>query len=58
MSLMCFAGYVDSTEEQLADALHTCLGVYNIGTSQRLELVFFKEAIRHAARLSRVLVSR
>ncbi|XP_060599368.1 dynein heavy chain domain-containing protein 1-like [Ruditapes philippinarum] len=48
-------GYVDTTEETLVDALHTCLNVYNLGTSQRLELVFFKEAIQHAARLSRVL---
>ncbi|XP_069111192.1 dynein heavy chain domain-containing protein 1-like isoform X2 [Argopecten irradians] len=48
-------GYVDSQEDVLADALNTCLNVYNAGTSQRLELVFFSEALRHAARLSRVL---
>ena len=50
------SGYVDTTEEALSDALQTCLNVYNIGTSQKLELVFFKQAIRHAARFSRVLV--
>lgn len=49
-------GYVDTTEEALCEALQTCLSVYNVGTSQKLELVFFKDAIRHAARLSRVLV--
>jgi len=49
-------GYVDTTEDGLCEALNTCLNVYNIGTSQRLELVFFREAIKHAARLSRVLV--
>lgn len=48
---------MDGTEESLAEALSTCLNVYNAGTSQRLDLVFFSEAIRHAARLSRVLVS-
>ncbi|XP_052095798.1 dynein heavy chain domain-containing protein 1-like isoform X11 [Mytilus californianus] len=47
--------YMDGTEESLAEALSTCLNVYNAGTSQRLDLVFFSEAIRHAARLSRVL---
>ncbi|XP_035825634.1 dynein heavy chain domain-containing protein 1 [Aplysia californica] len=48
-------GYMENGEEVLADALQTCLSRYNDGTSQRLELVFFSEAVRHAARLSRVL---
>ncbi|KAL3832089.1 hypothetical protein ACJMK2_023767 [Sinanodonta woodiana] len=48
-------GYIDTTEEALTEALQTCLAVYNAGTSQRLELVFFSEAVKHAARLSRVL---
>ncbi|KAJ8313861.1 hypothetical protein KUTeg_008422 [Tegillarca granosa] len=48
-------GYVEGQEDILADALSTCLSAYNTGTSQRLELVFFSDAIRHAARLSRVL---
>lgn len=39
------------------EALQACLTSYNAGTSQRLELVFFSEAIKHAARLSRILVS-
>ncbi|KAH3716365.1 hypothetical protein DPMN_059086 [Dreissena polymorpha] len=55
MGLSIEKGYTDTTEETLGEALHTCLNIYNIGTSQRLELVFFKQAIHHAARLSRVL---
>ena len=47
---------MDTSEEALGEALQTCLSVYNVGTSQRLELVFFRQAILHAARLSRVLV--
>lgn len=50
-------GYVESSEEVLTEALQACLTAYNAGTSQRLELVFFSEAIKHAARLSRILVS-
>lgn len=52
-----YLGYVEGQEDVLADAMSTCLSAYNAGTSQRLELVFFSDAIRHAARLSRVLVS-
>ena len=51
------AGYVEGTEENLSEALSTCLSVYNEGTSQKIDLVFFSDAVRHAARLSRVLVS-
>ncbi|XP_070211333.1 dynein heavy chain domain-containing protein 1-like isoform X3 [Littorina saxatilis] len=47
-------GYTESSEEQLCEALQTCLTAYNDATSQRLELVFFSEAVHHAARLSRV----
>lgn len=52
-----FAGYVEGTEDNLSEALSTCLSVYNEGTSQKIDLVFFSDAVRHAARLSRVLVS-
>ena len=52
-----FSAYVEGTEESLGEALSTCLNVYNSGTYQKLDIVFFSEAIRHAARLSRVLVS-
>ncbi|XP_078321880.1 dynein heavy chain domain-containing protein 1-like isoform X9 [Crassostrea virginica] len=48
-------GYVEGTEENLSEALSTCLSVYNEGTSQKIDLVFFSDAVRHAARLSRVL---
>ncbi|XP_048242736.1 dynein heavy chain domain-containing protein 1-like [Haliotis rufescens] len=48
-------GYMESTEEGLREALATCLAEYNTGTWQRLEVVFFTEAINHAARLSRIL---
>lgn len=49
-------GYVEGTEDNLSEALSTCLSVYNEGTSQKIDLVFFSDAVRHAARLSRVLV--
>uniref|UniRef100_A0A8W8M9M4 AAA+ ATPase domain-containing protein n=1 Tax=Magallana gigas TaxID=29159 RepID=A0A8W8M9M4_MAGGI len=48
-------GYVEGTEDNLSEALSTCLSVYNEGTSQKIDLVFFSDAVRHAARLSRVL---
>ncbi|XP_062587861.1 dynein heavy chain domain-containing protein 1-like, partial [Saccostrea cucullata] len=48
-------GYVEGSEDNLSEALSTCLSVYNEGTSQRMDLVFFSDAVRHAARLSRVL---
>ncbi|KAK6166840.1 hypothetical protein SNE40_023452 [Patella caerulea] len=48
-------GYLETNEESLLDALKTCLNVYNKRTYQQLDLIFFKESIRHAARLSRVL---
>ncbi|GFR96322.1 dynein heavy chain domain-containing protein 1-like [Elysia marginata] len=48
-------GYTENGPDVLAEALRTCLTKYNEGTSQRLELVFFHEAVHHAARLSRVL---
>lgn len=51
-------GYVEGTEDNLSEALSTCLSVYNEGTSQKIDLVFFSDAVRHAARLSRVLVSQ
>ncbi|KAL8594105.1 hypothetical protein ACOMHN_000817 [Nucella lapillus] len=47
-------GYTESSEELLGEALQTCLTQYNEATSQRLDLVFFPEALHHAARLSRV----
>ncbi|CAL1542046.1 unnamed protein product [Lymnaea stagnalis] len=50
-------GYTQHNEEKLSEALQSCLTKYNKGTSQRIDLVFFKEAVHHAARLSRVLVS-
>ncbi|CAG5130196.1 unnamed protein product, partial [Candidula unifasciata] len=48
-------GYTPQPEAVLAEALRTCLMKYNKETSLRLNLVFFSEAVRHAARLSRVL---
>ena len=50
-------GYTEYIEEQLSEALYSCLALYNKATSMRIELVFFREAVQHAARLSRVLVS-
>ncbi|ESP00380.1 hypothetical protein LOTGIDRAFT_173233 [Lottia gigantea] len=48
-------GYIETNENNLLEAMTTCLDVYNNGTSQQLDLVFFQEALHHAARLSRVL---
>ena len=50
-------GYTEVTETQLKEALGTCHNVYVQKTLQKVDLVFFKEAIHHMARLSRVLVS-
>lgn len=55
--LVAFPGYLESSVDMLGEALQTCLSVYNEGTSQQLNLVFFSEAVHHAARLSRVFVS-
>lgn len=49
-------GYLEFTEPQLTGALCSCLALYNRETGQKLDLVFFKEAVHHAARLSRVMV--
>nr|XP_018667303.2 dynein heavy chain domain-containing protein 1-like [Ciona intestinalis] len=47
-------GYVESTEPQLAEALSLCLDAYNNDSSkQNMDLVFFGQAVRHAARLAR-----
>ena len=51
----CTLGYVEVREDQLAEALDSCLQVYNHKTDRNLNLVFFKEAVLHCARLCRVL---
>ena len=50
-------GYAQYTEAQIGEALQACLHIYNQSTHKNLKLVFFREAVRHATRLSRVLVS-
>lgn len=50
-------GYAQYTESQVTEALEACLHIYNQANGGKLQLVFFKEAMRHAARLSRLLVS-
>ncbi len=50
-------GYVECNETQLFEGLQRCLMQYNNGASEKMELVFFKEAMRHIARLARVFVS-
>ncbi|XP_067931165.1 uncharacterized protein [Watersipora subatra] len=49
-------GYAQYTEAQIAEALQACLHIYNQGTEQNLRLVFFRDAVRHATRLSRILL--
>ena len=51
-------GYAQYTETQIGEALEACLHIYNQQTHADLRLVFFKEAARHATRISRLLVSR
>ena len=48
---MCI-GYVETSVDELTSALYKGLSSY----SQLPNLVFFKEAVHHMARLSRVLV--
>ena len=52
-----FVGYVEVRDDYLTEALDTCLQVYNDQVGQRLDLVFFREAALHCARLSRVLAT-
>lgn len=47
------AGYTESSVDQLTTALCDSLVSYN----PQSKLVFFREAVQHAARLSRVLVT-
>ena len=51
------SGYLETRETKLSEALYTCLSSYNKAAGQNLELVFFQDAVRHMARLSRVMVS-
>ena len=54
---LCLPGYVESHEDLLAEALYTMCNAYNKTNHQRIDPVFFHEAIHHAARISRVMVS-
>ena len=47
-----FAGYTETSIDELTGALYGSLVSY----TQQPKLVFFREAVQHAARLSRVLV--
>ena len=51
------SGYLESTPIRLSIALESCVTSYNQATGQNLDLVFFKEATQHMARLTRVMVS-
>ncbi len=48
-------GYLEVTEELVTEGLETCLHAYNYKMGQKLNLVFFRQAMLHMARLSRVL---
>ena len=50
-------GYSESSVSILTEALETCLRLHNETEPSQLNLVFFEEAVRHIARLTRVLVS-
>ena len=49
-------GYNEYSVAALADGLKRCQQLYNSQEAQPLDLVFFEQAVRHAARLSRCLV--
>ncbi len=49
------SGYLEVTEELATEGLETCLHAYNYKMGQKLNLVFFRQAMLHTARLSRVL---
>ncbi|XP_038044677.1 dynein heavy chain domain-containing protein 1-like [Patiria miniata] len=51
-------GYVECTEPQLFEGLQRILMQYNNTATQRMELVFFKEAMRHVAKLTRVFATQ
>ncbi|XP_022079964.1 dynein heavy chain domain-containing protein 1-like [Acanthaster planci] len=51
-------GYVEYTESQLFEGLQRILMQYNSTATQRMELVFFKEAMRHVAKLTRVFATQ
>jgi len=48
---VAYAGYVETNREKLTSALYDSLSY-----KRQPNFVFFKEAVHHAARLSRVLV--
>ena len=52
---MCL-GYVESHEDLLETALYSIGHAFNKVNQQRIDPVFFREAILHAARISRVMV--
>jgi len=52
-SVIVLSGYSETSIDELTKALYHSLGSYD----QQPNFVFFKEAVEHAARLSRVLVA-
>ena len=48
-------GYVEVSRPQLKEALYSCLAAHNKQQQQKMDVVFFREAAEHMARLSRVL---
>ncbi|XP_033127107.1 dynein heavy chain domain-containing protein 1-like isoform X2 [Anneissia japonica] len=49
------AGYGEVNTNQIHTGLQKCLNLYNEGADQQMDLVFFEEALRHFAKLTRVL---
>ena len=52
-----YSGYVESHEDLLTEAMYTMCNAYNKANHQKIDPVFFHEAVHHAARISRVMVS-
>eukprot|EP00058_Branchiostoma_floridae_P015154 XP_002600642.1 hypothetical protein BRAFLDRAFT_102421 [Branchiostoma floridae] len=50
-------GYMETGLEQLSSALGRFLSNYNAKTTHKMDMVFFKQAIHHIVRLTRVLAT-
>ena len=49
-------GYVECLDHHLEEALRKALNLINTTEGERLDLVLYKDALYHAAKISRILV--
>ena len=50
-------GYVECKQDQLEESLEKAINLFNSGSQKPLDLVSYKEALHHAVKISRILVS-